>query len=382
MKRKAIRIALIVVGVLILFIILIWPMAPLWMHLGLKPVCIQDNQGKIRIVACPETPATRTEITPYPLPTLSAEGQIPVIMDDDGSPDGVMALLYFLRHPDYDVRAVTISEGEAHPELFARHIARLLSAFGYNDIPVGYGRETPLQGENAFPEPWRQASDAFWDVDLPPVSDITSLQSAPELLVETLLASAQPVLVFVSGTHTNLAEALRLEPAIAEHIRAVYMMGGSVEVPGNIESDWPEIHNRVAEWNIWVDPLAASEVFASGLPLHLVSLDATNQVTWGAADARTWKAYDNPESNLAGDLVNTLLKSWSTENLYIWDLVAAVSSTDPRLCSEVQLALEVVTSPGDEQGRIVMGDGPANAWVCLDPDARQIKARVDAVFGR
>ena len=64
-----------------------------------------------------------------------------------------------------------------------------------------------------------------------------------------------------------------------------------------------------------------------------------------------------------------MLASWSTENLYIWDLVAAVTATDARLCPEVQLALEVVTTPGDEQGRLVVADGPANIWVCLDPDA-------------
>ena len=72
------------------------------------------------------------------------------------------------------------------------------------------------------------------------------------------------------------------------------MMGGSIYVPGNIESDWPEIHNSVAEWNIWVDPLAANEVFASGLPLHLVPLDATDQVTWTEADARAWKRSGQP----------------------------------------------------------------------------------------
>lgn len=34
---------------------------------------------------------------------------------------------------------------------------------------------------------------------------------AAELMVETINASSRPVMVFVSGNHTNLAEALRLD---------------------------------------------------------------------------------------------------------------------------------------------------------------------------
>jgi hypothetical protein len=53
-------------------------------------------------------------VTPRPLPTLSGQGPVPIIVDDDGSPDGMVALLYFLRNPLFEVKAVTISCGEAH----------------------------------------------------------------------------------------------------------------------------------------------------------------------------------------------------------------------------------------------------------------------------
>ena len=86
---------------------------------------------------------------------MSGQARIPVIVDDDGSPDGMVALLYFLRNPLFDVRAVTISCGEAHPALFASHVLRLLAGLGRVDIPVGTGRDTPLAGNNVFPGPWR-----------------------------------------------------------------------------------------------------------------------------------------------------------------------------------------------------------------------------------
>jgi purine nucleosidase/pyrimidine-specific ribonucleoside hydrolase len=378
MKRKGLRIAGIVVGLLVLLLIILGgPAAPLLTKLGIDPICIQGDFPNIRVVSCPQPTAT-----PLPLPTPAGQAPIPVIFDDDGSPDGVIALLFFLRHPFYDVKAVTVSPGEAHPELFAHHVTQLLAVFGRTDIPVGFGRATPLEGNNAFPEPWRQASDVFWDISLPQAAAPSEPLPAAELIVETLSDSTLPAMVFLSGTHTNLAEALRLDPSIGEQICGVYVMGGSIYVPGNIESDWPEIHNSVAEWNIWVDPVAASEVFASGLPLHIIPLDATDQVIWTKADAQAWLPSTIPETAMAGDVLDWMLRSWSPDGVYVWDLVAAAAATDSRLCPEIPLALDVLVDPGPEQGQTIVTDEPANASVCLNPDPEQIKARVAAILGQ
>ena len=382
MKRKALIIGGIVLGVLVICIILIWPAAPLLARLGVKPMCIQGDWPHIKLVSCPETSSARSAVTPSPLPTLGGQAPIPIIVDDDGSPDGTIALLYFLSNPLYDVRAVTVSNGEAHPDLFAPHLLRLLAELGRAGIPVGAGRATPLEGNNAFPDPWRQVSDTFWEITLPQASVTIEPRPAAELIVETLSNSATPMLIFISGTHTNLAEALRLDPGIGEHIRGIYVMGGSIYVPGNIESDWPSIENSVAEWNIWVDPVAADEVFASGLPLHLVPLDATNQVTWTEEDAATWAASATPEGAMAADILRWMLASWTTENAYIWDLAAAAVMTDPRLCPEVPLALDVVVEPGPEQGYTIVGEGSANVQVCLEPDPAQVKFRTQAELSR
>ena len=53
-------------------------------------------------------------------------------------------------------------------------------------------------------------------------------------------------------------------------IRRLVIMGGVVRGPGNV--------TPCAEFNIFVDPDAAQEVIASGIPITLVPLDATRQV--------------------------------------------------------------------------------------------------------
>lgn len=378
MKREHLRTVLIVVGVLILLFILIGPAAPLWAKLGVKPVCVQGEWPHLKIVSCP---SPQSAITPMPVPSLSGQGPIPIIVDDDGSPDGMIALLYFLNNPIFDVRAVTISCGEAHPAVFAGQILQMLAGLGRADIPVGAGRDTPLEGNNTFPDPWRQVSDSFWDVTLSQASVTLSPVPAAQLIVDTVNHSPQPVLVFVSGTHTNLAEALRLDPGVADNIKDIYIMGGSVYVPGNINSDWPAVDNKVAEWNIWVDPIAADEVFSSGLPLHLIPLDATKQVLWTQSDLPAWQASTSPEGVIASNLIQWMLKSWSPKGVYIWDLMAAVQATNPALCTEVSLAIDIITSPGPNQGRTVPMQAASNVGVCLDPDAGQMKALAASILG-
>jgi inosine-uridine nucleoside N-ribohydrolase len=122
--------------------------------------------------------------------------------------------------------------------------------------------------------------------------------------------------------------------------------------------------------------------FASGVPIHLAPLDATNQILWTEADARGWVSSGSPEGALAAELLQWMLDSWSVQRVYIWDLVAAVNATDPALCPEVPLAVDIVVAPGLEQGQTVVTDQLPNVTVCLDPDPEGIKALTAAVLGR
>jgi purine nucleosidase/pyrimidine-specific ribonucleoside hydrolase len=60
-----------------------------------------------------------------------------------------------------------------------------------------------------------------------------------------------------TGSLTNIAEALRLDPSIINNISVLQILGGAVFVPGNLAvlPDPPFSTNTVAEFNIWVDPV-------------------------------------------------------------------------------------------------------------------------------
>src|SRR5512137_54297 len=97
MKRRPLVIVGIILGILTLCIVLVWPAAPLWRQLGLKPVCLQGDWPHLQIVSCSGSTEAPAASVPRPLPTLGDDGPIPLIVDDDGSPDGMIALLYFLK---------------------------------------------------------------------------------------------------------------------------------------------------------------------------------------------------------------------------------------------------------------------------------------------
>lgn len=325
----------------------------------------------------PPSPATegRATITPRPV-----DQPLPVIFDDDGSPDGTTALLYLLSHQGVTVRSASISYGEAYPDIYIQHIARILDDFGIRDIPLGAGQSAPLAGNNAFPESVREGSNAFWGLPLPNADKTYPFQSAAELMVSVIRQSPEPVTVFISGPGTNLAQALSLDPSIKENIAAVYIMGGAVYVPGNIQGLLPEEENAVAEWNIYADPQAAREIFESGLDLYLVPLDATNQVMVGRENTALWRN-GSRVADLAADMYDLLLQNWGADQAAIWDLMTAAIMVDPDLCEFQLLHLQVVTKEGKTNGQTaVTQDEQPNIQVCLKPNGGKILQTLDRIF--
>jgi purine nucleosidase/pyrimidine-specific ribonucleoside hydrolase len=296
-----------------------------------------------------------------------------VVFDDDGSPDGTTALFYLLGHPQVSVLGVGISYGEAHPEEYIQHIARKLDELGISGIAFGAGQDSPLAGSNEFPEWMRQAAGEFWGHPIPNADRTYPVEQAAGMMVSIANQAPGPVTFFVSGPATNLAQALRLDPSLRDKIAAVYIMGGAVHVPGNIDDLLPEADNRVAEWNIYADPQAAKEVFESGLEIYLIPLDATNQVTVGREDTAVWRR-GGASAQFAADIYDALFDAWGAEEAPVWDLMTAAIMVRPDLCAFELLHLEVTTTEGDTAGQTVfVGNEDSNAYVCLEPEVDLIQ---------
>ena len=318
--------------------------------------------------------------TPTITPSDTPGEKTLIIYDDDGSRDGMAALLYLLSIPEISIEAVNISYGEAHPEQYIQLIGYALESVGVLDVPLGAGQDAPLAGGNPFPDWLRQLGENFWDYQLPITNKVYPYQNAPELMVSIINNESEPVTIFLSGTFTNLAQALRIDPAIKENITAVYFMGGAVHVPGNITNLIPDSSNKVAEWNIIADPQAAKEVFAAGLNMYMIPLDATNQVIHTKEETLSWHEGDE-KANFVADLYDIMFDDYGLPSVEIFDQTAAVIMVQPDLCSFEFLSLDVITDDGDTLGQtIVVPNGAPNIHVCLEPDVARVKKHLDEIY--
>jgi len=313
--------------------------------------------------ACASQVSQGPTITPVP-PTSEAAGP-PVVIDTDVGSDDIMAILYVLMRPELDVKAITVSgTGVAYCEDGTRHTLGLLALAGAEDVPVACGREEPLQGRSAFPTSWRYGAKEFPGLALPEGGTVSKL-SAVDLLISTVESSPQKVVLLAAGPLTNVAEALQKSPELVNNLEMVYVMGGALDVPGNV------IKNDVAEWNIWVDPRAANLVFESGAPVTLVPLDATNQVPTTVFFYDALKQHrTTPEATAVYELL-TGSPSIYRGGTYFWDPATAAILVDESLASFATRRLSVVEEGREEQGHVIEGEGGAEVKVATSIDARR-----------
>jgi inosine-uridine nucleoside N-ribohydrolase len=328
----------------------------------------------------PTSPLITTSVATMTVEPTSSHEKMLLIYDDDGSRDGMAALLYFLSYPNISIQAINISYGEAHPELYIQHVGRVLDHLGISDIPLGAGQDMPMAGGTPFPDWLRQLSDNFWDYPLPSTDKTYLFQNAPELMGSMINRAFEPVTIFLSGPFTSLAQALQLDSAIKGNISAVYFMGGAVYVPGNITGLVPDSNYRVAEWNIIADPQAAKEVFESGLELYMVPLDATNKVILSQEQILTWHQGDD-KANMVADLYDIMFNNYGFKTTEIFDLTAAVIMVQPESCVFQPLHLDVITDDGPTLGQtIVVPNTEPNIHACLEPNADQVKKNLNETF--
>lgn len=193
-----------------------------------------------------------------------------LIIDCDPGVDDAVGLLLAFASPELDLRAVTTVGGNVPVETTTRNARIIRQVAGREDVPVFAGAARPLRRGPAGAGEFHGA-EGLGDLEAVEPDAPAADGSAVEAMVRIVMA-AEPksVALAVMGPMTNVALALRAEPRLAERLGPVVVMGGARSEGGNITPS--------AEFNIWADPDAAAEVFASACEMVVFGLDATHQV--------------------------------------------------------------------------------------------------------
>jgi inosine-uridine nucleoside N-ribohydrolase len=299
--------------------------------------------------------------------------------------DDWLAILYLLGRPEVDVRAITVAgTGESRCEPGIRNARALVALAGQPDIPVACGRDTPLEGSHAFPKPWRDRVDGLLGLSLPDGPNQSAPGTAVDLLGSTLGSSPTKVTMLTLGPLTNVAEALRQSPELADRIDATYVMGGAVGVDGNVGVSGVWIENRFAEWNVYVDPLAAKLVLEADVRVSLVPLDATNHAPVSVAFAdRLAGDSATPQAKFASDVLVQMREAVASGTYYFWDPLAAAVLVDESLTSFESASLSVVTNEGPESGRIIVAATGLSSRYATSADLERFEQGfIDSLNGR
>ena len=177
----------------------------------------------------------------------------PVFADVDTGVDDAMALAYLFGSPDAELVGIASTAGNVAVQQVCQNNLGLLELCAVGDIPVSKGSEQPVSS------PLRTAEDTHGPqglgyATLPSTDRRLTSHDAAQAWITAAHAYPGELIGLATGPLTNLALALRREPALPTLLRRLVIMGGAFEYRGNT--------TPVAEWNISVDPEAAQEVFA------------------------------------------------------------------------------------------------------------------------
>jgi len=191
-------------------------------------------------------------------------------------------------------------------------------------------------------------------------------------MVETIKNSEEKVTILALAPMTNIALAFQNDPSIAENIEAVVISGGAVNFTGNIVGKPNGYTNKCSEYNIFLDVKAAQEVIASGVPIVLVPLNATQDAPINDAIYQKFKNEKrNSSANFVYQVITPFVATQKNTNVYFWDPVAAMVMTTPSIGEYKMIKLSLNSKEGPTYGCFSKSRSgyPVNVCLSINPNS-------------
>jgi purine nucleosidase len=245
------------------------------------------------------------------------QSPIPIVLDTDIGTDidDTLALLLALASPEVRVLGVTTVDGNV--DLRARIAARILGLAGRADIPVFRGKRGPIgpgrmptmlghEGHGVFDDPYHGPEATIQD------------KPAEKWLVEA--SYKEPFHLVAIGPFTNIAEALKIDPTLAERLLHITVMGGMVHKK-SYPKTWRDYLLREGlnfahpDHNTASDPHAALILAQSGIPMTWVTIE----MTLGTPLSKTGFERLHSVGNPLGEVLFRMLKIWRDQWFHLFE---------------------------------------------------------------
>jgi inosine-uridine nucleoside N-ribohydrolase len=268
---------------------------------------------------------------------------IPVIFDTDigDDIDDALALALALQSPELDVKLVTTVADNV--ESRTRLAWKELGVFGRQDVALATGAPEPLL-DRQLPDLAAQFR-LLTPQDQPPPA---ARERAARRIIDTLLASDVKMTIIPVGPLTNIALALREEPAIKGKIERIVLMGGAYYPPRR-------------EYNIYRDRIAAAIVFRSGVPITAVGLDVTEKCKMQPADVERIKNAKSPSAQFLYKLIQLWQKDKQDQMPTLHDPLAVAAALRASLIETSAVSVDVDVASPETGGTTTVRADPLSA---------------------
>jgi inosine-uridine nucleoside N-ribohydrolase len=291
---------------------------------------------------------------------------LPLILDTDIGidVDDALALCLAALDPRFELRAVTTVNGDTQKR--AQVARALLRLCGREDIPVGAGASSPIDGRSHTTMPL-----AYVDTHEVQALVAETHPAAHDVLAAALESASprDPVTVCTIGPVTNVASFLNARPDLLDRVARVQMMGGCL-APWEVEG----VPGPESEFNVGCDPAAVSLLFALPVPIGLVPLDVTATACLSDDDLAAIGA-----SGRLGGVLGVLMENFlalagrlfekTTPRVRLHDPLAVAALVEPRLARFEPAHVAVYGKPGDCRTVPSAHGRPIEACRAVDADA-------------
>ncbi|MEE3327773.1 MAG: nucleoside hydrolase [Myxococcota bacterium] len=283
--------------------------------------------------------------------------------------DDALALAYALHHPEIELVGISTVFGDV--ELRTRCVEALLEIEGQGSIPVLTGLGKPLTERRAGVMFGHEGKGLLTDPH--PQMKITSENEKEqkhriEQLAENLHRTSPDYLVAI-GPLTNLGALLAAERPLPP----LAIMGGKSE-----NAVIPGMNDRIAEWNLFSDPVAARAVFEaeSDQPLLIAPAEVTFRTALEASDLDALSA-GNPLCSMLRTLCDHWLRFLADDfgmaepRVALHDPLTIALLMEPDLCPLESRRVEV-----DDKGNLISVAGKPNIEIATDVDIPALRSHL------
>jgi len=299
-----------------------------------------------------------------------SESQQSILLDVDTGVDDALALGLGVFWPA-DIITVSTLAGNVPVAMTSANTLDVLDLLGANEVPVCRGASRPLVKPPIYAT-HVHGEKGLGTANLPRSTRSEMREKGPASIVRNAREQKGELTLVCVGPLTNLAIALNVEPDLAKWLRKLVIMGGVYTVPGNITPH--------AEFNIYVDPEAATQVLAAGFDdLTLVGLDVSHQCVLPRSAWETAQKLTSPPAVLVAEVCKEAFADKGREGVYLHDPLALAIALEPSL-AEIENVTVTVTTDGEERGRTVAKPGGPHK-VARGVDVERFLARLAESYG-